>query len=580
MAAIGGKGGNDETRVNGLAGGIAGDGGDIVLGGGNGGVGFDFCVSPADGPGGDGGDGGDVRSVDGERSRPGRGGRSGQRGTDGVDGTWEVQANTGLGGDGGDGEASAGSGGTRGGDTDLNRAFAGVMNDPTFEGGADANRCNTGPRLTAPDPNPSTEPDTPVDIEVGYDDLGGDEPDLQNGWLVTELGPQGAVTNPRAVIENGKVVGITFTFTPAPGFEGRATFKVAVKDVLGGESSPVRIDVDVSSVPASEILVITTGSTNAAEGIIRYDMNTRSFLSTVPAPAEAKGLASMPDGTLVAVTATGSVVRFDPGTGTPVSGFGTAGVVNDEAGLFGVAVRDGNILATNPLTGQLLVISPTGTILDRVDVGTGIEAIQVSPDGSKVFIFDRNDPADILDDAFLILDGTTLQVIGEIGAFLLLDMAISPDGSTVVFTSIAGSDPSTGDPVLGFQACELNTSGSIRSPGQAQAVPVCNSITALFEAAFGSGGLFFSPDGQYFYITDPGNGRAMAFLLSTLERVPSADIEGVPVQDFRIVFWTADLLSRVFIGPFSFAIQNLTTGLFGPQVAIPDLVFALLAGVF
>ena len=46
-----------------------------------------------------------------------------------------------------------------------------------YPGGADANRCNTGPRLTAPDPNPSTQPDTPVDIEVGYDDLGGDDPD-------------------------------------------------------------------------------------------------------------------------------------------------------------------------------------------------------------------------------------------------------------------------------------------------------------------------------------------------------------------------------------------------------------------
>jgi hypothetical protein len=102
----------------------------------------------------------------------------------------------------------------------------------------------------------------------------------------------------------------------------------------------------------------------------------------------------------------------------------------------------------------------------------------------------------------------------------------------------------------------------------------------VWEAGFGSGGVWFSPDGGVFYLTDPANGRALAYDPDDGEPVESRDITNVPVQDFRIILWTADLLRRVFLGPFSFVVQDVATGVFGPQVAIPDLMFALLAGAF
>ncbi len=757
MIAHGGDGGDDETRVNGRADGFGGDGGDITLAGGAGGDGYDFCADPTlDGPGGDGGDGGSIARAGGTRSAPGKAGQSGPGGTDGVDGTFVIESNTGNAGDGGAGEVAAGVGGAPGSDDGMDPTFDGQRGDPVFAPGVDAARCNTPPVLTPPDPAPETPRDTPVEVVVGYSDLGGDAPDLGT-WTVTGLdASEGSLSAPQPVEVAGQVVGITFTFTPTPGFQGTATFQVRVADALGAQSETIDVEVEVNNAeplfndgegdivvqvprggqkkidlsfndadgdemtysvvdgagpdhgsltpatfPAStngvtttyqhdgsagdsdmfsvqaddgmggvvvgrvlitivdnaapectdsdklvellagesvvitlsatdaegelitfdllmaptlgtvtgfpinggtveveytsngtpgadrftytvtdasgnqsecavrlhvrsgEKLVLTTGSTNTAEGIIRFDPAKGMFEATVPAPPEANGLSPLDDGSFLAAIKSGALLRFDPFSGLPVTDFGSSGVVTVEAGVVDVTyLPDGTILVTNVVTGEITLVASDGTVLEGSEIllEPGIEKIEASPDGSKIFVFQRNDPENPLDDEFLILDGVSKEVIEAIPTTLLLDMEISPDGKKLVLTNAV------------LRACSGSTSTTSRPwPGPR------SSPSSWKRRRQGSGGIAFTPDGSRFYLTDTENGgRALAFDADSYQRRPEEDITGVPVIAFREILFTLDGLTRIFLGPESMVVQDVTTGEFGPVRALPGFIDAKL----
>jgi hypothetical protein len=110
-----------------------------------------------------------------------------------------------------------------------------------FQKGADGPVCNTNPMLTATEA--STMKNTPVTVTIPYSDEDGDLPATPG--IVNNLDPSEGSIVPASWM--GNATGVSFSFVPAPGFVGIATFDVAVLDARNALSNVAPVFVTVTN---------------------------------------------------------------------------------------------------------------------------------------------------------------------------------------------------------------------------------------------------------------------------------------------------------------------------------------------
>jgi uncharacterized repeat protein (TIGR01451 family) len=265
---------------------------------------------------------------------------------------------------------------------------------------------------------------------------------------------------------------------------GTGTALVQVRPDVGGVTLVSNADV-VSNTPdtnaANNAITLTTSvtgagirsvwaanaGTNTAISIINPDTNTPAGSITLNAPAY--DIAFSPDGTRAYAVnfTTDSIAVIDTATNQVISNVVVTGPVRAE-----VSPDSGRLYVTTSNDSVAVIDTLTLGIVTTVPVGSSPNGLAVAPNGTRVYVANRNA------DSVSVIDTSSNTVVAtvSVGAFPV-EVALSPNGKRLYVTNFFDNTVSVVD-------------------------PASNTVVATVDVGSGPQGLAVTPDGSKVYVAN------------------------------------------------------------------------------
>jgi YVTN family beta-propeller protein len=173
----------------------------------------------------------------------------------------------------------------------------------------------------------------------------------------------------------------------------------------------------------------------------------------------------------------------------------------------------GDLLYVSELGGKIFVISTTSnTIVNTISLSAGPGQLQISPDGSRLYVVNQSLVTDVNSiNTLYVINTANKEVIStlNIGNYPT-NMALSPDGKTLYITSAL-----TGTQLINDELYVINTTN--------------NSVVKIIKVGAEPAGVSISPDGGRVYVANSAGEKPGAGTVTVINTADNTVLATVPV---------------------------------------------------